>query len=316
MSGRIAAVLSVVVVLGVAAVAAAVVLLPREQADPGLTGAARLSTAPAPTNPATPPPTRRTQTTQAGTTLEPCPPSEAQRVTVLTLNIHSGRTKAGRLEFGQLASELRTWDADLVLLQEVDRGRERTEGVDQARRLASRLGYSHVYGPTRRFRPGSTGNAVLSRWPVVDTRLRALPREVGTYRRGLVRATVDVGGQQVDVFSTHLDHTSPGVRQAQARAVAAAVRGSSRPVVLGGDLNAEPGTRAVRAVERVGLVDGWSVVGRHDGLTVPAVSPRRRIDFVLANEAFVPVRSRVLLSGVSDHRAVMTTYDLLPQECD
>ncbi len=315
MSSRSAAVLSVLVVLGVAAVAAAVVLLPRDQADPGLTGAARLSTAPAPTNPATPSPSR-TQSTRAGATLEPCPRSEAQRVTVLTLNIHSGSTKAGRLELGQLASELKSWDADLVLLQEVDRGRERTGGVDQARRLAGRLGYSHVYGPTRRFRPGSTGNAILSRWPMVDTQLRALPRKVGTYRRGLARATIDVRGQHVDVFSTPLDHSSPGVRRAQAQAVAATVRRSSRPVVLGGDLNAEPGTPAVRAVERVGLVDGWSVAGRHDGLTVPAASPRRRIDYVLADEAFVPVRSRVLLSGVSDHRAVMTTYDLLPRACD
>jgi endonuclease/exonuclease/phosphatase family metal-dependent hydrolase len=151
---------------------------------------------------------------------------------------------------------------------------------------------------------------------VVDTQLRALPRQVGTYRRGLARATVDVDGQHVDVFSTHLDHTAPGVRRAQARAVAASVRRSPRPVVLGGDLNAEPGTPAVRAVERVGLVDGWSAAGRHDGLTVPAASPRRRIDFVLADDAFVPVRSRVLLSSVSDHRAVMTTYDLLPRECD
>ena len=315
MSGRVAAVVSVLVVLGVATVAAAVVVLPRETADPG-TGAARISTAPAPSDPATPAPTRRTQSTRAGTTLEPCPRSAAQRLTVLTLNIHSGRTKAGRVELGRLASELRSWDADLVLLQEVDRGRERTDGVDQARRLAGRLVYSHVFGPTRQFRPGSTGNAILSRWPVVDTRLRALPREVGTYRRGLARATVDVDGQQVDVFSTHLDHTAPGVRRAQARAVAASVRRSPRPVVLGGDLNAEPGTPAVRAVERVGLVDGWSAVGRHDGLTVPAASPRRRIDFVLADDDFVPVRSRVLLSSVSDHRAVMTTYDLLPRECD
>ncbi len=316
MSGRVAALVSVLVVLGVAAVAAAAVVLPREQADPGSTGAARISTAPAPTDAASPTPTRRTQATHAGTTLEPCPRPDAQRVTVLTLNIHSGRTKAGRLELGQVASELRSWDADLVLLQEVDRGRERTSGVDQPRWLAGRLGYSHVYGPTRRFRPGSTGNAILSRWPVVDTRLRALPRESGTYRRGLARATVDVAGQQIDVISTHLDHSSPRVRQAQARAVAASVRGSSRPVVLGGDLNAEPGTPALRAVERVGLVDGWTVVGRHDGLTVPAASPRRRIDYVIADEAFVPVRSRVLLSGVSDHRAVMTTYDLLPRACD
>jgi len=253
--------------------------------------------------------------TEGGTTVEPCPRREAQRVTVLSLNLHSGRTKAGRLDLGRVASELRAWDADLVMLQEVDRGRARTDEVHQARRLAAQLGYSWVYGPTRRFRLGSTGNAVLSRWPTVDVRIRSLPRPPGYYRRGLVRATVDVGGQEIDVYSTHLDHASAAVRQAQSRAVAEAVRRSPRPVVLGGDLNAESGMRAVRVLERVGLVDGWLVVGRDDGLTVPAAAPRRRIDYVLADESFAPVRSRVLISLVSDHRAVRTTYDLLPQHC-
>ena len=253
--------------------------------------------------------------TQGGTTLEPCPRRDAERLTVLSLNLHSGRTKAGRLDLGRVSSELRSWDADLVLLQEVDRGRVRTDEVHQTRRLAARLGYSWVYGPTRRFQPGSTGNAVLSRWPTVDVRIRSLPWSPGYYRRGLVRATVDVGGREIDVYSTHLDHASVAVRQAQARAVAEAVRRSPRPVVLGGDLNAESGMPAIRMLERVGLVDGWLVVGRDDGLTVPAAAPRRRIDYVLADESFAPVRSQVLISLVSDHRAVRTTYDLLPRDC-
>ncbi|MGH3348865.1 MAG: endonuclease/exonuclease/phosphatase family protein, partial [Nocardioides sp.] len=80
-------------------------------------------------------------------------------------------------------------------------------------------------------------------------------------------------------------------------------------------LNAEPGMPAVRVLERIGLVDGWPVVGGDEGLTVPAASARRRIDYVLADETFVPVRSRVLISLVSDHRAVRTTYDLLPRDC-
>jgi endonuclease/exonuclease/phosphatase family metal-dependent hydrolase len=128
--------------------------------------------------------------------------------------------------------------------------------------------------------------------------------------------TVEVEGRAVDVFVTHLDHVSPRLRRAQARAVAAAVRRSPRPVVLGGDLNAEPGMPASEALQRSGVVDGWSVVGQDDGLTVPAARPRRRIDYVLADETFVPVRSKVLISLVSDHRAVRTTYDLLPRECD
>lgn len=312
MRGRIAALTAVAAVVVVAVAAAALVLLPDDSPDPGRSGPAMIS----PATDDTPTSSQPTQPTRSGPTLSLCPRGHAERLTVLSLNIHAGRTKAGRLRLGKVASELREWDADLILLQEVDSGRGRTGGVDQARRLARALGYSSAYGPTRRFRAGSTGNAVLSRWPVADVGRRALPREPGTYRRGLVRVSLEVAGQEIDVYSTHLDHTSPALRRAQARAVAAAVRRSELPVVLGGDLNAEPGMPPVRVVEREGLVDGWTVVGPGDGLTVPAAAPRRRIDFVLADEAFVPVRSRVMTSLVSDHRAVMTTYDLLPQRCE
>ena len=307
MNSRVAGMVAVLVVLAVA-VGVFAYRLAGDRAAPGA-----ILPDPSPGTPGSGPPS--TQPTDSGPTLSHCPTGDAVRIRVLSLNLHGGRTKAGRLELDRVATELRAWNADLVLLQEVDRGRDRSGGVDQAQRLARGLGFDAVYGPTRRFRSGSTGNAILSRWPVADVARGALPRTRGAYRRGLVRATVDIRGQEVDVFATHLDHVSPGLRRAQARAVAAAVRRSPRPVVLGGDLNAEPGMPATEAVQRSGLVDGWSVVGRDDGLTVPAARPRRRIDYVLADASFVPVRSTVLISLVSDHRAVRTTYDLLPRDC-
>jgi len=306
-NSRVAGMVAVLVVLA----AATGVFAYRLAGDGGAPGA--VLPVPSPGTPGSS--TASTQPPGPGSTLSPCQTGDAVRVRVLSLNLHGGRTKAGRPELGRVATELRAWNADLVLLQEVDRGRERTGGVDQAQRLARRLGFDAVYGPTRRFRPGSTGNAILSRWPVADVARASLPHARGAYRRGLVRATIDIRGQAVDVFATHLDHVSPGLRRAQARAVAAKVRRSPRPVVLGGDLNAEPGMPATESLQRSGLVDGWSVVGRDDGLTVPAARPRRRIDYVLADASFVPVRSTVLISLVSDHRAVRTTYDLLPRDC-
>jgi endonuclease/exonuclease/phosphatase family metal-dependent hydrolase len=214
-----------------------------------------------------------------------------------------------------VASELRAWDADVVLLQEVDRGRRRSDGVDQARWLGRRLGMDAVFGPGRRTRPGSSGNAVLSRHPVVSSGNRPLPSRPGLFGRGLVRATLDVDGRLVDVFSTHLEHASSRVRREQAAAVVERVRRAARPVVVGGDINAEPGTPPVRRLERAGLVDAWQVAGRGDGLTVPAYAPRRRIDFVFSDASFRPVSADVVLSSVSDHRGVRAELDLLATTC-
>lgn len=255
------------------------------------------------------------QPSEPGGTIEPCPGGDTTRLTALTLNIHAGRTSAGVLDLERIAAELRAWDADVVLLQEVDRGRERSDLVAQARWLGDRLGLGWAYGPTRQLTTGTTGNAVLSRFPVVDARFRSLPRSPGLFRRGLVQLTIDLGGREVDVMSTHLDHVSPAARRAQAAAVASVVRRSDRPVLLGGDLNTEPGLPPLNALARAGLFDPWPVVGSDGGLTVPAADPQRRIDYVLADGSFVPLRSEVLISAVSDHRAVRTAFELLPPDC-
>ncbi|MGZ5399301.1 MAG: endonuclease/exonuclease/phosphatase family protein [Nocardioides sp.] len=267
---------------------------------------------PAPSPTATVPPS---QSSEPGSTLEPCPRGDSSRLTALTLNIHGGRTKAGVLDLERVAAELRGWDADVVLLQEVDRGRERSDTEAQAEWLGDALGLEWAYGPTRRLRSGSSGNAVLSRFPVVDSRFRSLPRLPGLYRRGLVQVTVDVEGREVDVLSTHLDHVAPAARRAQAAAIAAVVRGSERPALLGGDLNAEPGLPPLAILDRAGLVDPWPLVGNGSGLTVPAADPQRRIDYVLADDSFAPLRSEVLISSISDHRAVRTSLELLPPDC-
>lgn len=246
-------------------------------------------------------------------TIEPCPPGT--RLTALTLNIRAGRTNGGVLDLERVAAELMAWDADVVLLQEVDRGRERSDFVAQARWLGDRLGLGWAYGPTRRLPVGTTGNAVLSRFALVDARFRSLPRLTGRYRRGLVQLTIDIDGREVDVLSTHFDHVAPAARRAQAAAVASVVRRTGRPVLLGGDLNAEPGLPPLDILARAGLTDPWPVIGTGDGLTVPAADPQRRIDYVLADDSFAPLRSEVLISAVSDHRAVRTTFELLPIDC-
>lgn len=270
------------------------------------------SPTPAPSSAPTLPPG---QPTEPGGTFAPCFQEPVRRLSALTLNIHGGRTKAGELALDRIAAELRAAGVDVIMLQEVDRGRERSDFVDQAQRLGRRLGMHAAYVPTRRLRSGSTGNAVLTRFPVLEVTRSALPRLPGLYRRGLVAVTVRIADQAVDLLSTHLDHVRPAARRGQARAVAAAVRSADRPTLLGGDLNAEAGFPPLNILARAGLRDVWATAGRGAGGTVPAYAPRRRIDYLLADDSFVPVSSEVLRSAVSDHRAVRARLDLLPASC-
>lgn len=304
--GRVAALVVGLVLVVVAGVVAAITLVPQPQsASPAPPAASSSAPTSAPTSePADP------QSTASGGTLAPCPRSTAPRLRALTLNIHFGKTPAGEPGLDQIARELRAWDPDVVILNEVDRGRGRSGGVAQARELGRLTGLTPAYGPNRRYGGGTSGNAVLSRLPVLGSRNQALPFRAGTIPRGLLRVTVELAGRPVDVYATHFENTSAAARRAQAREVGRTVSRGRRPFVLGGDLNATPEGVALRVLDGFGLVDSWSVVGRGDGLTVPAAAPRKRIDYLLSDDSMVPVRSEVLLSRITDHRGVRTVFEL------
>lgn len=125
--------------------------------------------------------------------------------------------------------------ADVVLLQEMD--------APGARRIAESLGMSFVYYPAiyHKRSKHDFGNAVLSRWPIIEDAKLILPhpsRYAGTHRTATA-ATIRFGRDTVRVYSTHLG-TPLDVRGSRRReqlgAIIADAARFSR-VVIGGDLN-------------------------------------------------------------------------------
>ena len=134
-----------------------------------------------------------------------------------------------------LASDPGLRGADVILLQEMDEG--------ATRRVADALGLGFVYYPAifhfrthRRF-----GNAVLSRWPIVEDSKIVLPhlsRFVRTQRTATA-ATIRVGSSLVRVYSTHLGTPTDlgaAARRDQLRVILADAERYPR-VIIGGDMN-------------------------------------------------------------------------------
>lgn len=277
---------------------------------------------PQPTGPSATTPTDRASG-PSGTPSPPPPTCSAAppaRLAMLTFNIH-GALGGGGLDLERIAREIEAWDADVVLLQEVDRFRARSGFVDEPAWLGERLDMNVVFGrnvvrlPERRGAPRSEyGTAVLTTLPVRRWTNRLLPRYPGQEQRGLLRVTLDLDGQPFDVFNTHLQHTRGNIRIVQLQAVRRMVGDAPYPFVLGGDLNATPDSPAM-AVARSFARDPWPVVGRGGGLTVPPRVPRRRIDYVLHSDDLVPTSAQVFRSAISDHRAVRVTLDVPQPGC-
>jgi len=230
---------------------------------------------------------------------------------VLTFNIHSGRGPHG-LNLEQLAREIESWDADVVLMQEVDSLRNRSQRINEPAWFADRLGMEFAFGPNENYGSGQTGNATLSRFPIVDQANTPLPNQPGlpeTHPRGLLRATIQVGETEVSIYNTHLQPAYDSLKLSQMRVVAQSLAADSRPKLLGGDFNAVS-TSNVMSLARPYLDDAWEAVGSGPEGTSPNAH-KARIDHVLYSSPFVPQTARTIDSAVSDHRAVGTTL-LLP----
>lgn len=240
-----------------------------------------------------------------------CPSlSKTVPLRVLTLNTHGGRGPAG-FSIDRVAQLIRAADVDVALLQEVDRDRPRSRFVDMPGALSSATDMHVAYGLNVQLGPqrGVSGVVTLSRFPIVHQSNTRLPYAAGTKQRGLLRTDLDVDGTTVSVFNTHLEPGAHPIRLRQMTAALGRLTASRHPVILGGDLNAAPGS-ATLGIARSALRDAWLDSGRGPSLTAPASNPRLRIDYLLYSPPLRATRTEVLPSVVSDHRGVRSRFVL------
>jgi endonuclease/exonuclease/phosphatase family metal-dependent hydrolase len=234
---------------------------------------------------------------------------------LLSYNIHSGVGLDGVLDLDRVADVIDASGAAVVALQEVDRfRREQSRFEDQPGRLAERLGMHLAYaanldeGPALPGAPRAQyGTALLSRFALESTSNTLLPCFEGSEQRGLLEATVTVGGRPLRVLGTHLQWDSETERTRQAEAIVATL--DERPTVLLGDLNTTPGSPAYQCLA-TRLEDAWTVAGDGEGPTFEAEPPPRRIDYVWVGGGVRVVAAQVLPSVASDHSALLVEVTL------
>ncbi len=216
-------------------------------------------------------------------------PAEAEELVVLTYNIHHAEGMDGRVDLDRIVSVIKAAEPDVVCLQEVDRGLPRTGGLDFPALLAEKLGMQVFFEPNYRFDGGEYGNATLSGLSVSGHHNQALPNPVNAEPRGCLTVTVSWQGLSVEVKNTHLGLNGQE-RLAQAEAIVADL--GETPVILAGDMNENltaPAMQRLTARLKDTLVKG----AENPAGTVPAVSPRRRIDYILASPEFGAVSSTI-----------------------
>ena len=183
-------------------------------------------------------------------------------VSIISFNIAHGRGTASsnwaeagpakQKRIAAIAAELKTLDADIVVLNEVDFNSTWSGGQNQAEAIALAAGYQYrveqrnldfgfIYGNWQ------FGNAILSHYPIVDAQQIDFPPEkdwedwlVGC-KRGALASVQLTPNKTIRVGAVHLEHRSETTRAAGTDRLLKLINDDTESrLILAGDFNSTP----------------------------------------------------------------------------
>lgn len=230
-------------------------------------------------------------------------------VRVMSYNLHSGFDVTGRLNLDGIAQAIEEERPDVIGLQEVSRGWVLDGSIDMLTWLSQHLNLPYVWAPTV---DPIWGNAILSRYPITAVQLYAMPNNDQVRPlRGYVVATIEVGGQPLNVIVTHLHHVQAdsALRVPQVEAMNATWNGRAATVLLG-DLNATPDAPEMQLLRDAGWIDAFTPSGASgDGFTYASNRPYQRIDYIYHSADLTARDFHVNAGTASDHNGIAVTID-------
>lgn len=131
-----------------------------------------------------------------------------KKFTLASFNIGAASkmyNKYDQRDLEAIAAFVKDCGADIVALQEVDCGCDRSHGTDMAKYISDFAGYPYYHFITiRPFQNGLYGTAILSRFPVKDKDTVNYKVKVAKQGTSCGYITADIDGTPVTVFNTHL----------------------------------------------------------------------------------------------------------------
>ena len=266
------------------------------------------------------------------------------KIRVAVWNIAHGRDQTfSNLEEGgsenrqrviEIANEIKTFDADLVVLNEVDFCATWSGGYDQANLIAQEAGYPYVVKQSNLdfgfiYGRWHFGNVLLSKFPIENAEVVSFAPVNGWEdwvvgaKRGLGCTVKLSDSVNLSVIGLHLESRNESVRVKEVRDVADFFSRCEHPVLLMGDLNTTPkaapqsrtNEQGENAFENLVSSTGLSYfpesVPKESEFTFSTMQPQSVIDWILFESPELNlVNQKVVRSPLSDHFPVVAEFQI------
>lgn len=224
--------------------------------------------------------------------------SQQDSLKVITFNIHYGKIS----NLDAIGDFLKSIGADIIALQEVDKNQRRSNNFNQGEYLAKYLDMSYIYGPNIKLGNSQYGNAILSKFPILEANNHTLPSALEP--RGILEARINVNGELITILNTHLA-ISDRERIGQVDSILRIIGDRRKNIILLGDFNEIPeGDNIIRIKET--FKDLWETYGETEGFTFPNWNPGVRIDYIFIGNGFAIEEVYISTEALSDHLPVIS----------
>jgi endonuclease/exonuclease/phosphatase family metal-dependent hydrolase len=237
-------------------------------------------------------------------------------LSVLTYNVHSCIGTDRKVDVHRIVDVIAQTGADIIALQELDVGRKRTGGIDQAHLIASLLKMDAHFHPALHVEDEKYGDAILTALPTRLMKAGPLPSKGEV--RGAIWVRVDLPGIALNVINTHLGLRNSDRVQQVSTLLGNEWIGSAEfqasPGIICGDLNAIPSSAAYKALS-ASFRDVQGVAPAIRARTFPSRFPLLRLDHIFASKEIGILGSQVISTAASrrasDHLPLLAEVECL-----
>lgn len=222
---------------------------------------------------------------------------------VMTWNISGAIGVDDVFNVERVIDEIKANDPDIIGLQEVD--------IDMGiSSIADDLNMYYYY-----VKAGDTneGNALLSKYPIIESESIDLPLIDGKRARVLIKSKILINHREWEIYVTHFSrYDKPKDHLNQAKFVSSILSKSrTTRIILMGDLNFGPSSTPHSELinnENFKLRDTYEFLNDDLGYTFRSNYLFKRIDYIFCSLNLKPTESEVITTRASDHYAVITTF--------
>lgn len=165
---------------------------------------------------------------------------ETKTIKVISVNLRLGSPT----DLPVAINLIKEYNPDLVFLRQVDSATTRADKVDRAKAVAEEIGMESFFVKNFEYQTGGFGNAVLSKFPVIEKKGRILKRIEGSDAelRSLASIKVEINEENHLYFmGTELDPSVLENRNLQVREILDYSAELKEPIIFVGNFNEQEG---------------------------------------------------------------------------